>query len=290
MRNSIQLMKDTPVWDEWVREGFSDNPITRANIMYKGHLILMYGLYQLVTGSTEFEQEYQQITKICLKEAEQNSKQNGYFGIECEPDQIFPQCNAMPMMAWNVWDKIYGTDLETQYSRKVLEFIREKITDPKTGLLFAKYHPSHDHAEAYLTGFCNSWALGVLHLYDKKNYERAYQDYKKLLIADTLNGQASYVKEFMHFNEPSTGWEESFGVLYSTALAKEYNDPELWERITRYFIHVYGLKLEGDTMRFTKVTPEDETLIHNYLFWGEVHLSWEKILNYDWQSLRKQYA
>ena len=67
LRKSLLLYKDTPVWDGWKRQGYGD-PITHANIMYKGHLNLIYGLYQLVSGSDEFEAEYKQLTKIIIDE------------------------------------------------------------------------------------------------------------------------------------------------------------------------------------------------------------------------------
>ena len=34
-RKTLLLMKETPIWDEWIRFRFNDNPITKDNIMYK---------------------------------------------------------------------------------------------------------------------------------------------------------------------------------------------------------------------------------------------------------------
>jgi len=50
LRKSILLFKDTPIWDEWVKYGHGPDPICCRNIMYKAHLHVMYGLYQLITG------------------------------------------------------------------------------------------------------------------------------------------------------------------------------------------------------------------------------------------------
>ena len=84
-RKTVLLMKDTPIWDEWVRFGFNDNPITKDNIMYKGHLHFTYGVYELLSGSREFEEEYQFLTDIMVREYEANSIcETPYWGIQQE--------------------------------------------------------------------------------------------------------------------------------------------------------------------------------------------------------------
>ena len=286
LKKAIVLMKDTPIWDEWTRLGFGPDPVSRANIMYKGHLNLLYGLYQLVSGSTEFEQSYKELTGFITDEYEYNVRELGYYGIECEPDQWFPQCNSMGMMSMRVRDAIYGTDFDEKYAKPIAKFIYDRVSDPETGLLFAKYHPSHDQAEAYLTGFCNSWSLTMMHIYNPSLYERAFGIYKKGFVKEIMDGKAAYLKEYSYSEEPSTGVEESMGVFYAPGLSKEYGDIDLWEKVNRYFTSIYGIELKDGTVRFTKATPEDETFVSSYLFWGTVHQGWDKVLNYDWAGLR----
>lgn len=286
LKKAIILMKDTPIWDEWTRLGFGSDPVSRANIMYKGHLNLMYGLYQLVSGSKEFEQSYREITDFITDEYSYNARELGYYGIECEPDQWFPQCNSMGMMSMRVRDAIYGTHLDDQYAKPIAQFIYDRVSDPATGLMFAKYHPSHDQAEAYITGFCNSWALTMMHIYNPPLYEKALGIYKQGFVQEIMGGKAAYLKEYSYSEEPSTGVEESMGVFYAPGLAKEYGDIDLWEKVNRYFASLYGIVLQDDVIRFTKATPEDETFVSNYLFWGTVHQGWDQILHFDWPGLR----
>ena len=68
MRKSILLSRDTPVWDGWIRQGFSDDPICRRNIMYKGHVVLACGLYHLMSGRTEFEETLKEVMDVIVKE------------------------------------------------------------------------------------------------------------------------------------------------------------------------------------------------------------------------------
>ena len=102
-----------------------------------------------------------------------------------------------------------------------------------------------------------------------------------------MDGQALYIKEYANFDEASTGREESMGVFYSMALAKEYQDVESWEKFARYFIGVYGIEIEEGIARFKKAEPVDETFVHNYILFGQVHQPWEKIFSYDWQAFRE---
>ncbi|MEY8298895.1 MAG: hypothetical protein ACLRJC_08125 [Emergencia timonensis] len=287
-RKTVLLMKDTPIWDEWVRFGFNDNPITKDNIMYKGHLHFTYGVYELLSGSREFEEEYQFLTDIMVREYEANSIcETPYWGIQCELDQYFPQCNSVGMLGMKVYDLIHGTDLNERYSKKIYEFIYDRVSDKETGLLFAKYHPSHDQGEPYITGFCNAWGLNLLHPYYPQLLEGAYRTFIRYFGKELMDGQALYIKEYANFDEASTGREESMGVFYSMALAKEYQDVESWEKFARYFIGVYGIEIEEGIARFKKAEPVDETFVHNYILFGQVHQPWEKIFSYDWQAFRE---
>ena len=65
----IDKMKSKKVWGDWTEYGMGDDPISKGNIMYKGHLNLMYGLYQLMSGNEEYSEEYTWLT-------EKNSNRN----------------------------------------------------------------------------------------------------------------------------------------------------------------------------------------------------------------------
>ena len=89
---AIQKMKHEVVWVDWRNDGFGDDPIVSGNIMYKGHLHLMYGLYQLLTDDKRYEQEYKTLSDIIIREL---NDEKTYTGFCCEPDNYFPQCNSI---------------------------------------------------------------------------------------------------------------------------------------------------------------------------------------------------
>lgn len=289
-RKTLLLMKDAPIWDEWVRYGFCDNPITKDNIMYKGHLHFVYGVYRLLSGNDEFDQEYEFLTDIITKEYTANSQNpfHPYYGIQCEPDQYFPQCNSVGMLSMKIHDLIFGTNYNNVYSVPIYQFMYNHMSDPDTGLLFAKYHPSHDQAEAYITAFTNSWALTMLHPYNPGKLEIGYRTFIRNHLKPMMDGKGAYLKEYASYDEASTGIEESMGVFYSLAMCKEFQDPCNWEKFSRYLTGVYGTVIENGTARLKNARPEDESFVHSYLLWGEVHLPWEKIFAYNWNTFREE--
>ena len=64
----IQKMKSRLVWGDYTEMGFGEDPISFQNSMYKGHLNLMYGLYQLTTGDLRYAREYTWLTNQIVEE------------------------------------------------------------------------------------------------------------------------------------------------------------------------------------------------------------------------------
>lgn len=289
LRKSILLLKDTPVWDGWVRKGQGPDPVCCQNIMYKGHLNLLYGLYQMMTGSREFETQFRQLTAIIVSEYEYNGTQRGFWGIECEDDQYFPPCNSQGILSVMVYDKVFGTDYYDRFASKVARFMAERVSDPATNLPLYKYHPSHDQAEAYISGANASWTLTQIHVTDSAFTEEAFRNFKRLLI-EPDGPDAAYVKECTFAPEPAMGFEESMGILYVPGLAREYGDPDLWEKATRYLARRDGLVDEGAMYRLRGVAPEQETYVQSYLLWGSVHEGWRTVLDHDWEGVIRRKA
>ena len=288
LRKSILLMKDIGIWDDWTRLEFGKDPVTTMNVMYKGHLNLMYGLYTLISGDDQFEQEFHSMTKILTSEYEYNSRNRGFWLIECEPDQCFTPCNSTALMSLKLYDILYGTNYGDQFVEPAIEFIKKKVTDHETGMTFIRYHPSHDYAEAILTG--DMWTLGMYHALDPQHFERAYESCKREFICDIRGGKSCYLRAAKDSEGVSTDHEQQMWGFYVPFGAKEYNDPELWEKSNRYFRELYETKICDGKIKFHYGTMSDETIVSCYLFLGDVHLGWQKILDCNWTGLRNQKA
>lgn len=149
----IKKMKSKKVWKEWQDFGFGKDPICKQNIMYKGHLNLMYGLYQLVSGRQDFSKEFIYLTKLMVEELETIHGENQYEGIACEPNRYFVHCNAVALMSLYIHDKIYSTSYMENHGNRVISFLQNKMADPETGLYWKIYHPSHNTVEKYLSAY-----------------------------------------------------------------------------------------------------------------------------------------
>ncbi len=286
MRKSILLMKDAGAFDEWTRLEFGKDPVTVMNVMYKGHLNLMYGLYRLISGSDEFDEEYRHLTSVIVSEARRNGRERGFWGIECEPDQYFPPCNSVGMLSEKVHDLNFGTDYVETVAAPTAAFIRDRLVDPETGINLFRYHPSHDYAEPYIIGDC--WTTSMLHYFSPDQCQKAFEGIKREFLADIKGGKECYLKANRFTHGASTDYEQSTWVLYVPLMSREFGDVELWEKINRFMNDMYGIELDNGIVRFKDADPTIETHAEGYLFLGAIHLGWDKVLAFDWDSFRTE--
>lgn len=285
-RKHIQLMKDAGAFDEWTRLEFGKDPVSDKNVMYKGHLNLMYGLYRLMSGNTEFDEEYHALNKIIVTETVNNGRHRGFWGIECEPDQYFPPCNAVAMVSEKVYDLNFGTGYAADVAEKVAAFISERMVDPGTGVTMFRYHPSCDFVEPYIIG--DAWATTMLSPFRSEQSARAWEGIKREFLADIKGGRECYLKANRFSVGASTDYEQSTWVLYVPFAAHEFGDVETWEKINRYFIDMYDIRVVDGVARFMDADPTIESHAEGYLLLGCVHRGWDKVLSFDWKRFRDE--
>lgn len=286
MRKSVLLMRDAGAQDNWVRLGWSKDPLTTKNVMYKGLLNLMYGLYELLTGRDDFREEHERLTNMMIQEIRHNYKERGFYGIECEDDQYFPPCNSTGILAYKAFDLIHGTNYAEEISYPVAKFIEKKMTDKETGINYFRYHPTHDYVEPLLVG--DGWATACLHYFNPEITEKAAESIKKEFMLDIKNGQECFLKATRDSMEPSTDFEQSMWVMYIPLMLREIPDIIQWEKLNRYLIGSNGMKLQDGKIIFTNIEPWQVSLYEGYLFLGCTHVGWKKIFEFDWTAFRKK--
>jgi len=268
----INKMKAKKVWDDWQRYGFGDDPICKDNIMYKGHLNLMYGLYQLMTGSDRYAKEFTWLTQKIVEEIEQ-SKDGKFRGVVCEPDRYFVQCNAVGLLSLAIYDRIYGTPYVQYSGSEVMKFIRERLIDPETGLYREAYHPSHDISISHLSGYTNAWTMVMLRPFDKEYQARIYPKWKEIFVREY--GAFAVVRE-TRFGGPSR-----LATLFGMLAAKEFGDQELFGKL-RNTVDLAGI-LHKDTERgHLSYATADNTLLNGMVLSFKMHVGWQKILDHSW--------
>ncbi len=275
----IKKMKSKKVWMDWLEFGFGEDPITYHNIMYKGYLNLMYGLYQLMSGDIRFSREYTWLTQQIVKEIQKLHKEGVYAGVTCQPNQYFVQCNAVNLMSLHIYDKLYGTSYLKNEGKWVIEFIHQRMVDPKTGLYWMEYHPSHDTVERYLSGYTNAMTSIFMKPFEPEFNENVYKKFKELFVVEI--GPFAYAKEFID------GGPSPVATLFAIWAAKEYKDVDLFTKL-RNAVDKKG-KLKKSAFSDAMVYKEFDNVIQNpVMLLAKIHMGWDTILNHDWGN--KQHA
>ena len=267
----IDKMKSKQVWDDWQRFGFGEDPLCVQNIMYKGHLNLMYGLYQLMSGDERYSKEYRWLTEQIVNEIRDNEdKKRVYQGVVCEPNQYFIHCNAIGLLSLHIYDRLYNTNYTQVEVRKTLDYISTRLADPETGLFWKVYHPSHDVATREISGYTNAWALALLKVFNPEKYTALYPVWKKMFVVE--------IGPFVYVKEAPNGGPNRVATIFGMLAAKEFNDKELFDKMAWTVDTVGFLKgdLETDQKRYLFV---DDTLLNGMMLSFKAHVGFDTILD-----------
>lgn len=286
LAKEIMLMKEHLCWDDWVRNQYGDDPISTKNVMWKGHLNLMMGLYTLMTGSDQFEPEFKWLTNNIVTEYQANKRDYDIVGIECEPGLYFYPCNTISMMSLMVYDKVYGTDYEHEYCLPTADFLKEVMTVPDLHIPFLEWHVSHRCVDSYLFG--DWWTFGMVKIFDPEYYRVGYENSKDMFLVDIKDGRACYSKASLQTDGLSTDLELRLWNYKVAFSAREWDDPDTWSKIQTFYHMKYELAVDDEGVLRFHDHVDEETMVAGYYTLGVVHQGWENILAYDWSALRAQ--
>ena len=272
----IWKMKSRRVWGDFTDRGFGPDPISSQNIMYKGHLNLMYGLYQLTTGDTRYAREYTWLTGKIAKELRLHH-QGDYEGVTCEPNAWYVECNTVGMMSLHIYDKIYGTAYTENEVQWTLDFIMSRMRDPETGLFYRSYHPNQDVVVKDISGYANAWTLAFLNPFMPGEMQKTYKaGFKENLIMNYGPAYASVKGDFR--SDPA---RNQVAHLFGLWAAKEFNDPKLFGKLRNSVDKVgkLGPPPEGGGLTYK---DENGVLMNGVVLGAKLHVGWDVILNHDW--------
>ncbi len=272
MSMMIQKMKSRLVWGDFTEWGFGKDPISFQNIMYKGHLNLMYGLYQLTTGDTRYAREYTWLTQQIVDEIRLHHD-GIYEGTTCEPDHWFVECNVIGLLSLHVYDQLFGTEYGENEIQWTLRFIDERMVDPETGLFYRQYHPSHDAVDKRLLGYNNAWIITFLHALRPEVSERLYPVWKETFVRElgpyaTVDGERG-------------GAPDEIAHVFGLWVAKEMGDVELYGKLRNTTDRLGELEQDARTGGMT-YDAEDGLLINGVTLATKLHVGWRKVLEHDW--------
>ena len=258
----IQRMKLKVVWEDWQQQGFGDDPITQHNIMYKGHLNLMYGLHQLVSGSTKWDKDLVWLSNNISDEIDATP----YSGVTCEPDCYFSQCNSIGIYSLLVYDKLHGTN----HSKEInswLTWMKAQMIDSKYGVLSRVYHPESGYIDQEVSGYGNAWTIAFLHAIDPAFAESLYPKFKKTFVKEMLSMYAMV-------SENPGGPPDSQATMFALITAKEMGDQPLFDKLLNSIEMKATPTVDGYSVNYKGITM----ISRGGLLFGKVNVGLGKML------------
>ncbi len=267
----IKKMKSPKVWGDWISYGMGDDPISEGNVMYKGHLNLMYGLYQLMTGNEEFSREFTWLTSRIIDEMRRHHIEGKHEGADCEPGRYFAQCNSISLLSLKIYDKLYGTNYSAVEASWTINFIKQKMTDQNNGFYLKMYNTKHQFCNPQLSGYTNAWTMTFLRVYEQKYNEDLYSVWKENFTQEL--GPFAYVKEDLEAGA------SPLAHLTGLLAAKEFEDISLFRKLRN---SIDRKLYQKDDLNHYLYSNINNPIYNGPILWTKVHVGWKKVLEYDW--------
>ena len=226
-------------------EGWID-PIKDQNIMYSGHLFQMINTYAMLYNEPKFDkpasisfeydpvgrgmgpQKFQYDIHSFAKVLYDQFVENGWRGIECEPNAIFPECNQHPILGYAAYDKRHGSDY---FKRVSSEFKRQfdamKYIDPRTNSFMGMYLVQQDKVLYNALPWSDGWSGAFMHGWSKADVEQIYPIQRENYLAKLPDGTAT-----VKIDKPRGSYSHDHG--FFAVLAAEVGDSQTQSSLIAY--------------------------------------------------------
>src|SRR6266850_3013369 len=151
----LEKMEHPTTLEYWKALGYEGDGVTRKNVMYRGHLNLMYALAHDHFGETRFDERFHALSRALFEEI------GGERPICCEPDNLFIQCNAVTVLSLALHDRAFATGYGSA-GKRLLAWAREHMPLEGTTLVRENYRPSTGKSSALQAGYANAWTIAFL--------------------------------------------------------------------------------------------------------------------------------
>ena len=151
----VEKMEHPTTRAYWKALGFEGDGVTAENVMYRGHLNLMYALAHDRFGETRFDERFHALSRRLSDEIA------GERPICCEPDHLFVQCNAVSVLSLSLYDHAFATAYGSA-GKRLLAWARAHMPIQGTTLVREDYRPSTGKSSARLAGCANAWTIAFL--------------------------------------------------------------------------------------------------------------------------------
>jgi len=151
----LEKMEHPTTLAYWKTLGYGEDGGTGKNVMYRGHLNLMYALAHDRFGETRFDERFHVLSRTLFDEI------SGQRPICCEPDHLFVQCNAVTVLSLALHDRAFASGYAAA-GKRLLAWAREHMRLAGTSLVREDYRPSTGKSSARQAGYANAWTIAFL--------------------------------------------------------------------------------------------------------------------------------
>ena len=264
----IGRMLEERVWGDWRTQGWGRCPLRPYNLMWKGHLNLMYALHLFVSGEATHADAFRRLSADIAGEM----RRTPYGGALCQSINYYFQCNTVGMLSLRYHDAFYGTSYTSEIQPRWLAWARDNMLitpgsrekhnefartsqarssgapdlsiwpESAVGCYEAVYHPESTEMGRQLSGYTNGWIATYLNVFDPPAARALYlESFKPTFVREF--GEYAFAEE-----QPGKGLD-GMATLFALYAAREHGDRDLMGKIL-------NLLDCATVITYTSVNPE----------------------------------
>jgi hypothetical protein len=241
--------------------GPPSDPIAQDNLQYSGHLSVMLGLYEKLTGDSRYDSpftlrdphsgvEYNYTHGEVAERIHSQMQRNTFGGVCCEPGMAYVPCNNYALGSNTLHDALHGTSYARDNARW-LKTVRARMVlkgPAVRGVFGTAYMKDFKLATPVAFNFTDAWGLAFLLPFDRPLVRRLYGRFKKRAIERVGESSArvgsSSMSERMEISD--VGINTGFGAI----LAQGTGDTALSAAFHRYAEASLGPTWDGDRLSY----------------------------------------
>lgn len=235
--------------------GPPSDPIARDNLQYSGHLSVMLGLYEKVSGDRHYDEpftlhnpssdvEYVYTHSRVAARIHSQMLRNKFGGVCCEPGMAYVPCNNYALASNTLHDTLHGTRYISA-NAQWLRTVRDKMAlrgPALRGVFGASYVKDLGLATPVAFNFTDAWGLAFLVPFDRPLTRKLYGRFKKKVSHAGSDG--AYV-DSSGFSEKLEISDVPINTGFGLILARALGDAKLADAFSRYASTAFDIGWRG---------------------------------------------
>jgi Linalool dehydratase/isomerase len=223
----VEKMEHPTTLAYWKALGFRGDGAKSQNVMYRGHLNLMYALAHDQFGEARFDERFHELSQALFEEL------GGQRPICCEPDHLFVQCNAVTVLSLFLHDRGFGSSYASA-GKQLLIWARKHMPLEGTMLLREDYRPSTGKSSVWRAGCANAWTISFLAPVPglEEDARAMYADWRRMFVEPSLlPGTIKGAPQSEELPTEEMISSELLATTFGLLAAREAGDERLRERL-----------------------------------------------------------